>query len=412
MLKKITVDAVEPGMYVHELCGSWFDNPFWAPSFLLRDASDVSKLQASGVRELWIDTARSHPNLSVAATPAEAPDVITVGTMASEEAMDPAEFKFVAQPESTIGDEISKAARIVQQSRDAVAHMFEDARMGRLTGTAHAMPIVEEIAASVMRNSEALISLVRLKQADDYTYMHSVAVCAMMVALAKQVGLADEQVRLYGLAGLLHDIGKMAIPLDILNKPGRLTEDEFLRVKQHPRAGYEILNRASDIPPVVLDVCLHHHERIDGQGYPGKQKGDGISVAARMGSICDVYDAITSNRPYKKGWSPAVSLQKMAAWSKEGHFDLKLLAAFVKCIGIYPVGTVVKLKSNRLAVVTDTSKSLLRPVLKVFFSVSSMAYLSPTTLDLLVANAAEGIQSVEAPEKWGISSVERFWLDQ
>lgn len=410
MLKKITVDAVEPGMYVHELCGSWFDNPFWAPSFLLRDASDVSKLQASGVRELWIDTARSEQKC--AASPAAVPDAISVATMAPEQTIEPAHFEFAAQPAISLGDEISKAARIVQQSRDAVAHMFEDARMGRLTGAAHAMPIVEDIATSVMRNSEALISLVRLKQADDYTYMHSVAVCAMMVALAKQIGLSDDQVRLYGLAGLLHDIGKMAIPLDILNKPGRLTDDEFLRVKQHPRAGYEILKRASDIPPVVLDVCLHHHERIDGHGYPGQQKEDGISVAARMGAICDVYDAITSNRPYKKGWSPAVSLQKMAAWSKEGHFDLKLLAAFVKCIGIYPVGTVVKLKSNRLAVVTDNSKSLLRPVVKVFFSVSSMAYLSPISLDLLVANAAEGVQSVEEAEKWGISSVERFWLDQ
>lgn len=413
MLKKITVDEVVPGMYVHELCGSWFDNPFWAPSFVLRDTADVYKLQASGVRDLWIDTARSQLISSEQSEEPDAPDVNTgEDTGENSDRSQDKVFAFPTQHATSLQDEVLRAAKVVQQSRDAVAKMFGDARMGRIADASAAMPIVDEIATSVLRNSDALISLVRLKQADDYTYMHSVAVCAMMVALAKQLKKPEARIRDLGLAGLLHDIGKMAIPVDILNKPGKLTDTEFFHVKQHPSAGYAMLKETKNIPAIVLDVCLHHHERFDGQGYPARQKGEEISLAARMGAICDVYDAITSNRPYKQGWSPAISLQKMALWTKEGHFDQKVFAAFVKCVGIYPVGTLVKLKSNRLGIVISNDKSLLRPIVKIFFSATSNSYISPQKIDLSVANATEGISSVEEPEDWKFKSIEKFWIEQ
>jgi HD-GYP domain-containing protein (c-di-GMP phosphodiesterase class II) len=290
-----------------------------------------------------------------------------------------------------------------------VVTMFNEARMGRLGDVAGATALVEDVAASVLRNQGALISLVRLKQADDYTYLHSVAVCAMMIALARQLGLPDAAVRDCGLAGLLHDLGKVAVPPDILNKPGKLTDEEFAQVKRHPVAGHEALAGWAEVPDIARDVCLHHHERFDGKGYPHGLAGEGIGLHARMGAVCDVYDAITSNRPYKAGWCPAESLRRMAEWAKEGHFDPVVFAAFVKCMGIYPVGTLLRLKSGRLGVVLDNSKSLLKPIVKVFFSSRSMGYIPPEEVDLSVAGLGEEIAAREEAGKWGFGDISRYW---
>lgn len=416
MLRKITVDQIRAGMYVHGLCGSWFDNPFWSTSFALTSDADVAKLQASGVRELWIDTAKGVDLEEGAAARRSAPVVppaLPVAPTPQHPPQAAAAPPYALAPQAKAGtrEELARAAKIIQKSRDAIGSMFEDVRLGRMASVGAAMPIVEEIAGSVLRNSGALLSLVRIKQADDYTYMHSVAVSAMMVALARQLALSDREVVDCGMAGLLHDIGKVAIPAAILNKPGRLSDEEFLVVKNHPRAGHEMLQAVPGTSPLVLDVCLHHHERVDGGGYPEAQSGAALSRAARMGTICDVYDAITSNRPYKEGWSPAVSLRKMAAWAKEGHLDLTLFAAFVKCIGIYPVGSLVKLKSNRLAVVSDTTKSLLKPTVKAIFSISSMVYLNPVTVDLSLPGATDAIVSIEDPHAWQLTGLERYWTD-
>lgn len=402
MLRKITIDQVRQGMYVHAMRGSWIKNPFWAPSFALDSQDMVRKLLASGVQELWIDLEKGlDVALPVPPAPASSPAPAVPAT---------APFRFEHAQPSSMADELQHATRLVKQSKRAVSAMFDDARMGRLQDFGTVMPLVDEIASSVLRNPGALVSLLRLKQADDYTYLHSVAVSAMMVALGKQLGLEDAALRDYGLAGLLHDIGKMAVPPEILNKPGKLTDDEFVRVKGHPAAGYEILLSAG-APPVALDVCLHHHEKFDGSGYPHGLKGEEISLHARMGAICDVYDAITSNRPYKAGWCPAQSLRRMADWGKAGHFDQQLFAAFVKCIGIYPVGTLVKLKSGRLAVVVDNSKSLLQPLVRIFYSTKANSYLPPLSMDLATAGALDSIAGREDPEQWGLTDISRYWLD-
>lgn len=178
--------------------------------------------------------------------------------------------------------------------------MFTEARMGRAMDIDNVQLLVEEISNSILRHPHALISLSRLKTSDEYTYMHSVAVCALMVALAKRMGMPDDQVREAGVAGLMHDIGKMLIAPAVLNKPGRLTRGEYELMKAHPELGVKILMKTQPVAASVIDVCLHHHEKVDGSGYPHGLKGDQISIFARMGAVCDVYDAITSDRPYKR----------------------------------------------------------------------------------------------------------------
>ncbi|HEX8605269.1 MAG TPA: HD-GYP domain-containing protein [Pseudoduganella sp.] len=403
MLKKISLSQIRKGMYIHKLDVSWLDSPFWQNSFLVDTADALATLHASGAAEVWIDTGRGIDLAEPPIAEDKPPTPVTPGS--------PPPFGFAQVERTSTRDELRRAAQVISRAKGAVMTMFNEARMGHLADASTALPLVDDVAASVMRNEGALINLVRLKQADDYTYLHSVAVCAMMIALGRRLGLPDQVVRDCGLAGLLHDLGKIAIPSAILNKPGKLTDDEFDLVKRHPLAGCEALEGWTDVPDIARDVCLHHHERYDGKGYPHRLQGEQISLHARMGAICDVYDAITSNRPYKSGWCPAQSLRRMAEWAKDGQFDPALFAAFVKCMGIYPVGTLLRLKSNRLGVVIDNSKSLLKPIVKVFFSARSMTYIAPEDVDLSIRGLGDDIVAREEAGKWQLGDINRFWIN-
>jgi putative nucleotidyltransferase with HDIG domain len=405
MLKRISVQQLKVGMHLKEFCGSWMDHPFWRTSFVITDPQDIISIQASSIKEVWIDSGKG---LDVA---------LGVQVVAESEA-DENEVQVESEsltaveapktPQVPIAAELARAAKIFSKSREAVTSMFNEARMGKTVDTAGAQHLVEEISGSVTRNPSAFISLARLKTADDYTYMHSVAVCALMIALAKQLSLDEEQTRLAGIAGLLHDLGKAAMPIDVLNKPGKLTDEEFTLIKRHPEEGHRMLIGADNVDAIVLDVCLHHHEKIDGSGYPQRLSGDQISLFAKMGAVCDVYDAVTSNRPYKAGWDPAESLRTMAEWT--GHFDQRIFQAFVKSLGIYPIGSLVMLNSGRIGVVIDqTNKSLLMPCVKVFFSTKSDSRIPPEIINLSQAHCQERIVGREDPAKWAFPDLNDLW---
>lgn len=395
MLKKINVNDAKPGIYLHEICGSWMEHPFWKKSFLLRDPNDLKTLQNCGVSEIWIDTDKG----------------LDIESSASSQSAEESKQKIedqLKQLESSaakpvkpvsVSEELEVARKIHTRAKEAVTSMFQEARMGKAIQLEEVGSMVDDISQSISRNPEAFLSLSRLKTKDNYTYLHSVAVCGLMIALGKQMGLEQALLKDLGMAGLLHDVGKMAIPDEVLNKPGRLTDDEFNVVKDHPLRGWELLKGSPQVSEIALDVCLHHHERMDGKGYPDKLSGDALSLFARMGAVCDVYDAITSVRCYKSGWEPAEAIRKMAEW-QEGHFDSKVFHAFVKTIGIYPSGTLVKLKSTRLAVVLEQSQSsLITPVVKVFFSTKSDAHILPEIVDL--SKTIDSIVNAEDPVKWG-----------
>lgn len=468
MLKQIAVNSLRPGMYLHELCGSWIESPFWRKSFVLT-AEDLVRVQATGLRLAWIDISKGadvgdpvvpEPEEEPAGEETEAAADSAEDETVEPEALDADETAGIdeededdepsaapekeppqaanpwkrnapafsrktalrpssvrpssqpapqpstpeVQPRLSAQEERERARMICRRAKAAVIVMFDNARLGKAVTAEEALPIVQEISNSLMRNADALLGLVRMKDANSYTYMHSVAVCALMVALARQIGMSEEEVREAGMAGLLHDIGKMAIPVEVLDKPGVLSDEEFALVKTHPEEGQRILLQSPKLPDVVREVCLHHHEKIDGSGYPHGLAGENISLIARMGAICDVYDAVTSTRAYKKGWCPAESVHRMAQW--KGHFDEQLFQAFVKRIGIYPVGTLVRLKSQRLGVVLEqTEKSLLTPMVKVFFSTRSMRYITPEVLNLGARPANDEIVCAEDVVRWGMQDI-------
>ena len=392
-------------MYINEFCGSWMEHPFWKAKFLLEGDKDLQRIRDSGIDEVWIDVSKGLDLPAGRSAQSEA----EVAAQVEESLLAVATTPVVQR--AALDEEVRRAHKLCARSKSAVVAMFSEVRMGQAIDAGHVVELVEEISASVLRHPNALISLARLKNSDEYTYMHSVAVGALMIALARQLGLAEEQVREAGMAGLLHDIGKMMIPDDILNKPGKLTDSEFDTVRSHPLAGGKILMDSQQVSAMVLDVCLHHHEKVDGSGYPHRLKGDQISLFAKMGAVCDVYDAITSDRPYKNGWDPAESIRKMAEWCK-GHFDEAVFKAFVKSVGIYPTGSLVRLESGRLGVVMDQHEtSLLTPRVKVFFSAKSKAPIPQQIIDLAKLVGREKIVGRESQEDWNFPNLEELWSE-
>lgn len=324
MLKRVPPDQVRLGMYVEGFEGSWFDHPFWRSAFRIETEADLARIRACSADAVLVDLARS-------ATAAPAPVPARAPAPRARSLPRPLPIR-PPKPDGpcTEAEEIGRAMKLLARSRGTVTRMFADARLGKAVNPRRAAKLVEEITASVLRNRSALIGVVRLKSRHEYTYLHSVAVCALMINLAREIGLDGSLFHEIGMAGLLHDLGKMAIPVAVLDKPGRLTDDEFVTIRSHPERGAEFLRDTKGVPAVALDVCLHHHEKYDGTGYPHGLSAEAISLYARMGAICDVYDAVTSDRAYKDAWSPEDAIARMRSW--EGHFDPQLLEAFVRSL--------------------------------------------------------------------------------
>jgi HD-GYP domain-containing protein (c-di-GMP phosphodiesterase class II) len=200
------------------------------------------------------------------------------------------------------------------------------------------------------------------------------------------------------------------MPQEIINKPGKLTDEEFTIIKSHPVRGHEMLLASGVDNERVLDVCRHHHERIDGTGYPDKLAAENISLIARMSAVCDVYDAVTSNRPYKAGWDPAESVAKMASW--QGHFDPIVLQTFIRTIGIYPTGSLVRMASGKLGVVVEQNLAkLTAPKVKLFFSTKSGLPFEPKLVNLMESHVTDKIVARESPENWSFDYLNDLWAN-
>ena len=397
MLKKVDSAQLRVGMYIHDLDCGWMDHPFLRNRFAITSDDDIRKILASGIRSVTIDCTRGL-------------DVTDAPTVAEAEAVTEAEVAAIAaRPvpplRSTLAEELDRATVIRRQAAGLVKTVMQDARLGKAVELDQVSPVVENITASILRNASALLGLSVIKNKDDYTFLHSVSVCTLLVAFCRSRGMDAETTYQAGIGGLLHDTGKALVPDHILNKPGRLTDEEFEVVRRHPKDGYDILRRSSGIGAIPLDITLHHHERRDGTGYPDGQGEQDTSELAQMAAIVDVYDAITADRCYHKGMPAAEALRKMYEWSKF-HFSPALTQEFMRCVGIYPVGTLVLLESGRLGVVVEPHEtSLLTPKVNVFYSTKSQTYIKPETVDLARGvgfGGGDRIVRHEVPEKWQV----------
>ncbi|TXC68744.1 HD-GYP domain-containing protein [Sphingorhabdus soli] len=392
MKREIPIDQLQIGMFVDSVGGSWFSNPFWRSRLKIKTSEQITAFVESGIESLVIDTDLGIDVADDSATP----DVQPVAPPTPAPRASQARFASPKAPR-TFGKR-ERAAETIDTSKRLVKTLFDQVQSGAAVDLSLADTVAEDICNAVVQDSVTLINMLRLKNKDEYTYLHSVAVCTLMIKLARQQRLAQDHVVRLGVAGLLHDIGKIGVPLDILNKPDELTESEFAIVKEHAVKGAALLRELPGVSDCAIEVCLHHHERMDGKGYPEGLLGPKISLPARMGAICDVYDALTSERSYKEAWSPQRAVGEMQNW--DGCFDPDLLFTFFQAIRVFPLASVVKLDTGQLAVVMPAKTDNSPPLVRTFYDTLRDTIEQPEDLVLgLRANHAH-IVANEDPRTW------------
>lgn len=398
MIKKVGVSDLLPGMYIHDLNCSWMNHPFMSNRFMLESKRDIEKIIGCGITHVYIDTILG---LDVS----DAPDSATTDQERNYKSNDTnISLKRSEQKLVPIEEELIRAKRIYQEASTLVHATLQDCRLGKQVELEKLEPVVLDISESILRNPDAIVSLLRIKQADTYTFQHSVAVGTLLISFCRslQNRSSIEQI---GIGGFLHDIGKMKVPEHILNKPGKLDEQEFELMKQHVNYGREIVETIAGISTISLSIVAEHHERYDGSGYPLGLKGDEISLYGQMTSIVDVYDAMTSTRVYHAGAEPTEVI-KILLESRGRQFNDKLVQFFIRTVGIYPIGSLVKLESGFLAVVIDQHhEDLLHPRVRIIFNIQTRSYIFPKDFDLSNTNCSNRIVSFENPARWGINPI-------
>lgn len=390
-IKRVKVGDLKAGMYVHDLNCGWLQHGFLRQQFLLKSDDQIAKMKKQGLDEIYIDTDKGG-DVAGAPTQGEIEQAIAKqmkDTAAGGAALAPAR---VSQQE-----ESAAAKRIMGDAIGVVDGLLTDVRLGKQLNPEKAKPLVKAMHASVLRNPGALISLSRLKSADTYTFQHSVSICALLVSFCQSMGMDAATVEEAGLGGLLHDVGKMKVPNEILNKPGKLTDDEFAVMKSHASMSMDLLEGVPGVSQMVIQIAGEHHEKMAGGGYPRGLSGEAISQIGRMTAIVDVYDALTSNRVYHKAKEPSEVLKKLLEWSGS-HLDGDLVQQYIRTLGIYPVGSLVRLSNDRLAVVVEQGEDLLRPTVRIVYDISRDLKLQPR--DLILTPGSEQIVDYEEPADW------------
>lgn len=418
---RVRKEDLRLGMYIQSLEGSWFNHPFWKTKFLLEEMDDLRALQSSDVESVWVDEEQSLApalaHLGIAAAPAAPEKELTprerlLQEFASEAPAKPAAAapappkpRRVAAP-----NEFHAAESVLADCKAAVGELFNRIQHGEAAKAIEdAGPVVSGIAESVERNPDALLTLVRVRSLDEYTYMHSIAVSALMINLARQLNLPPDYVKQAGTAGLFMDIGKGFLPAELLSKRIEYDAADWAEMRRHPQLGADAVNASGDMSKIVADVCLHHHEKYDGTGYPHGLKGEDISLFARMAAICDTYDAIASARPHRPAKGPADAVAEL--YKLKGHFDETVLTSFIRSIGIYPVGSLVRLESRMLGCVSAQRRDqLTKPVVRVFYSIPQGTHVPVHELDLAEEPAPDKIVAREEPRRWGLADWDSFAL--
>ena len=394
MLKRIDPGEVELGMFIHKFEGSWFRHPFWKARFLLDDEGKLERLRHSDLAGIVIDTARgrdphSGPHSgSHSGAPAPGPPMLTLppgplqrgarrAAAAAARARTEAELREVTP--RTMAREFGLATRVAERSLRTISRVFLEARLGKVIEPSTIEPVVEEIFASIQRNADAFNGLMRCKRDTESVYRHVLAVCALMISLGRTLKLDPDQIRLAGMAGLLLDLGiaHLGLPDD---HSGDIRELDPDLLYAHVTIGHEILV-AGGAPVEVMDACLHHHERMDGTGYPYELPGEVLSLLGRMAAICDTYDWLVDDTGGHAALDPAAAIERLAA--PDSGLDPELVARFTETIGIHPIGSVVELESGRLAmVIAQDECDPMRPRVRTFWSVAEQKPVPPSDIAL------------------------------
>ncbi|NMP02757.1 HD-GYP domain-containing protein [Pseudoalteromonas arctica] len=391
-MKIIPVGQLLPGMFVQSVTrqtGSIkIKNQGW-----VKTQAGINNLIKAGILEVEIDPDKTLID--------SVPEKTPIAVPATKIKRDPWQKTHSAE------QEMGKAKKLYDEAKTLQIKAFKDIKAGRDIDIAPFKELASGFMDSVFRNQDALACLTQMRQKDAYLLEHSINVSILMGIFAKHLGIEKNIIVELTTGALLHDIGKIKIPDEILNKPGRFTDDEFKIMKMHSLFSKEILEEAG-LTGVAVDIAGMHHERLDGKGYPFGKKGDEIGQYVRMASIVDVYDALTAERVYKAGMEPIKAFKIL----KDGcpdSFDPVLLNKFIQCIGIHPVGTLVRLSSQKVGLVTESNPSTpLKPIVKTFYSAKHSRYTEIKDIDLSNKKTLDTLESAVKPKEYNID-LERFY---
>jgi len=394
MIKKVSVKQLRPGMFIHDMNCGWLRHPFLKNSIKIKDGAAIRKISEYGIREVFIDTDKG-PDVDQDPARQEIDRDVRQGLDKI------ANLEYSPAKSEPLGKEMVRAREIKKEAKQTILNIMEEVRFGRPIRTEKVERVVDKMVDSIFRNQDALITLGRIKQVDEYTYMHSLSVCVLMISFGKHLGFNALQLKEVGIGAMLHDVGKMQVPEEILNNRGQLSDQEFAIMKKHVEYSRLLLNKTEGISELSVIIASQHHERLDGKGYPDNLKGDDISIYGQAAAIADVYDAMTSQRCYQRRYEPTEVLKKLYEWNDSYNKDL--VQQFIRCVGIYPVGSLVRLESGLLGVVLDNGKeNLLQPGVRIVFDTrKAMRVIPPYDLDLS-RGGKDTISGYELPDRWDI----------
>ena len=390
MKKKIGVHELAPGMYLSELDRPWRETPFPFQGFEVSSYDEIEWVRHNCsyvyIDVILGDDVKHHPTSAVN----ESAGRLRVKEQGRSRIDILGNARLVEHQDQTpFEKEINTAREIDLQARDLMSEMMSNARLGKTLNAAGAQDVVSGLTKSILRNPDALVCWTHLRDKDNYTALHCLRVSILALAFGRHLGFEEEQLNIVGIGGLMGDVGMSRVPKEILNKPNSLTTEEYQLVKSHVPFGVEIVKNTKGIPPEAVELVQYHHEWYDGRGYMKGLKGDTIGLYGLMGGIIDWYDAVTSERPYRRAIAPTQALTRMYE-QRARIFHPTLVELFIQCMGIYPIGSVVEFDTQEVGVVLTTDRAQrLRPKVAVVLSRDKKPYLSSTRIVELGGDAEQ-----------------------
>jgi len=395
MIKRIPVEFVSVGMYVSDLNAAWIPHSNVRKQGLIKSEAVIEKIKKMGISEIYIDSSLGK----------DCQDALTKDEVDSENHAALEKVSSLAplmKPKLDLNEEMLAAGKVHNAAVDLVANLVDGVKSNQPIEVDSFESVADGMLDSVLRNHNALCCLGRIREKDSYLMEHSVNLAVLMSVFGKSLELDRSVMKPIAIGAMLHDIGKILVPDDVLHKPAKLTDAEFEIIKQHAQYSRELLEKTKGMPELAITVAAQHHEKMDGTGYPLGLKGCDISPFGRMAAIVDVYDAITADRVYHRGMPPTAALKKLLEWSN--HLDPSLVNHFIRCIGIYPVGSAVLLDSGRIGVVTQANDDDQRlPTVKIIYHTKFKSFVKVINLDLAKPNVQDRILRAIDPHDYQIN---------
>ncbi|MDX1634634.1 MAG: HD-GYP domain-containing protein [Marinobacter sp.] len=380
---EILVSDVQLGMQITRLDRPWSETDFPLQGFIVRSPDDIQAIREQ------CETVFILGQVSYVHPRDRAVSVSKASTAGAK--TQPTKTQLVRRinyiNQIPFDEELSSAMESFHRCRNLATRILDSVRLGRVIELNEIRPVVKGVVASILRNHSALLWLTQIRSKDGYTAEHCMNVCVLAAAFGKHLGLMESEIETLALAGLLHDVGKVKVDQDVLNKPGAFTEAEFAHMKLHPVYGRQLLLSVHGLPPVAVDVAHAHHERMDGSGYPRGLLHNQIPYFAKVVSVVDAYDAMTGERVYDKAKSSKQALDIIYK-CRGKQFDDDLALEFIRFCGIYPPGSLVELSSGEIALVLESyPQNRLRPRVLVVRS-QEKAPCTERVVDLLKLNVS------------------------